>query len=333
MTLKIGVLGCSRVAEKYFFPYITSSKIAELDFIASRSISKAEEWSKKYNCKNFGNYTDAINADLDLIYISLPISMHEEWSIKAAESGKHVICEKSATDSFDSAKKILKSCKNNNIRILEALAFRFHPQHARIKQIISDELKEIQNFYGIFGFPPPPQNDIRWNDKLGGGVLNDVSCYPICASRFIFQNEAISVSSNLEFDEKFSVDKSASAYILFPNDKTAFISSGFNNYYQSKYSVWGSDAKITTKRAYAVPRDYETSILLHKNDEISEIKISPADQFGLMFESFCNTIENNMMNPYNFEEDLLNQAKLMESIRISNKEKRIVYLSEFNNKL
>ena len=333
MTIKIGVLGCSRVAEKYFFPYITSSKIAELNFIASRSISKAEEWSKKYNCKNFGNYTDAINADLDLIYISLPISMHEEWSIKAAESGKHVICEKSATDSFDSAKKILKSCKNNNIRILEALAFRFHPQHTRIKQIISDELKEIQNFYGIFGFPPPPQNDIRWNNKLGGGVLNDVSCYPICASRFIFQNEAISVSSNLEFDKKFSVDKSASVSILFPNDKTAFISSGFNNYYQSKYSVWGSDAKITTKRAYAVPRDYETSIFLHKNDEISEIKISPADQFGLMFESFCNTIENNMTNPYNFEEDLLNQAKLMESIRISNKEKRIVYLSEFNNKL
>ena len=333
MTIKIGVLGCSRVAEKYFFPYITSSKIAELDFIASRSISKAEEWSKKYNCKNYGNYTDAINADLDLIYISLPISMHEEWSIKAAESGKHVICEKSVTDSFDSAKKILKSCKNNNIRILEALAFRFHPQHTRLKQIISDELKEIQNFYGIFGFPPPPQNDIRWNDKLGGGVLNDVSCYPICASRFIFQNEAVSVSSNLEFDEKFSVDKSASAYILFPNDKTAFISSGFNNYYQSKYSVWGSDAKITTKRAYAVPRNYETSIFLHKNDEISEIKISPADQFGLMFESFCNTIENNMTNPYNFEEDLLNQAKLMESIRISNKEKRIVYLSEFNNKL
>ena len=259
--------------------------------------------------------------------------MHEEWSIKAAKSGKHVICEKSATDSFDSAKKILKSCKNNNVRILEALAFRFHPQHTRIKQIISDELKEIQNFYGIFGFPPPPQNDIRWNDQLGGGVLNDVSCYPICASRFIFQSEAISVSSNLEFDEKFSVDKSASAYILFPNDKTAFISSGFNNYYQSKYSVWGSDAKITTKRAYAVPRDYETSIFLHKNDEISEIKISPADQFGLMFESFCNTIENNMTNPYNFEDDLLNQAKLMESIRISNKEKRIVYLSEFNNKL
>ena len=146
MTLKIGVLGCSQVAEKYFFPYIESSKIAELNFIASRSISKAEEWSKRYNCKNFGSYTDAINADLDLIYISLPISMHKEWCIKAAESGKHVLCEKSATDSFDSAKKILKSCKNNNVRILEALAFRFHPQHKQIQNLINEELGGIQNF-------------------------------------------------------------------------------------------------------------------------------------------------------------------------------------------
>ena len=331
MTLKIGVLGCSRVAEKYFFPYMEKSTDAEIGFIASRSISKAEEWSKKYNCKNFGTYEDAINADLDAIYISLPISLHEEWCIKSAESGKHILCEKSSTDSFDSAKKIIKSCKDNNVRILEALAFRFPPQHEKIKNLILNELKEIQNFYGIFGFSPPPDNDIRWNKTLGGGVLNDVSCYPICASRLVFQKEPICVSSNLVFDKKFSVDKSANASIIFPNDKSAFFSSGFNNYYQSKYSVWGSDAKITTERAYSVARDYETSIFLHKNDEISEIKIPPVDQFGLMFETFCKTIENKISNPYNFENDLLNQAKLMEAIRISNKEKRIVYLSEFNN--
>ena len=331
MTLKIGVLGCSRVAEKYFFPYIQKSINADVNFIASRSISKAEEWSKKYNCKNFGTYEDAINADLDAIYISLPISMHEEWCIKSAQSGKHILCEKSSTDSFDSAKRILKACKENNVRVLEALAFRFHPQHERIKEIISNEIKEIQNFYGIFGFSPPSDDDIRWNKTLGGGVLNDVSCYPVCASRMVFQTEPISVSSNLVYDEKFSVDKSASASILFPHDKTAFFSSGFNHYYQSKYSVWGSDAKITTKRAYSVTRDSETSIFLHKNDDISEIKIPPADQFGLMFESFCNTIENNISNPYDFETDFLNQAKLMEAIRISDKEKRIVYLSEFNN--
>ena len=331
MTLKIGVLGCSRVAEKYFFPHLASSETAELSFIASRSLSKAEEWSKKYDCKNFGNYDDAINADLDLLYISLPISMHEEWSIKAAESGKHILCEKSSTDSFDSAKKILKSCKSNNVRILEAFAFRFHPQHKQIKKLINEELGDIQNFYGIFGFPPPPKNDIRWKKELGGGVLNDVTCYPICASRIIFQSEPISVLTNLEFDKEFQVDKSADVFLNYKDGKTAFVSSGFNNYYQSKYDVWGSNAKISTKRAYSVPQTYETSIYLHKDDKIFETLIPPVNQFGLMFDTFCSVVTNEIQNPYNFEKDLSHQAKLMESIRISNREKRLVFLSDLND--
>ena len=331
MTLKIGVLGCSRVAEKYFFPHLASSETAELSFIASRSLSKAEEWSKKYDCKNFGNYDDAINADLDLLYISLPISMHEEWSIKAAESGKHILCEKSSTDSFDSAKKILKSCKSNNVRILEAFAFRFHPQHKQIKKLINEELGDIQNFYGIFGFPPPPKNDIRWKKELGGGVLNDVTCYPICASRIIFQSEPISVLTNLEFDKEFQVDKSADVFLNYKDGKTAFVSSGFNNYYQSKYDVWGSNAKISTKRAYSVPQTYETSIYLHKDDKIFETLIPPVNQFGLMFDTFCSVVTNEIQNPYDFEKDISDQAKLMESIRISNREKRLVFLSDLND--
>ena len=257
--------------------------------------------------------------------------MHEEWCIKAAESGKHVLCEKSATDSFDSAKKILKSCKNNNVRILEALAFRFHPQHKQIQNLINEELGGIQNFYGIFGFPPPPKNNIRWRKELGGGVLNDVTCYPICASRIIFQSEPVSVLAHLEFDKESQVDKSADVLLKYKDAKIAFVSSGFNNYYQSKYDVWGSNAKISTKRAYAVPQNYETSIYLHKDDQIFETVIPPVDQFGLMFDAFCSVITNKTQSPYDFEKDLLEQAKLMESVRISNREKRLVFLSDLKD--
>ena len=255
MTLKIGTIGCSRAAQKYFFPYINSSENADIEFVGSRSIKKAEEWAKKYDCNKFGNYADVINSDVDAVYISLPIAMHEEWSIKAANAGKHVLCEKSSTISYQSAKKMLQACKNNNVRILEGLAFRFHPQHKQIQNLINEELGNIQNFYGIFGFPPPPENDIRWKKELGGGVLNDVTCYPICASRIIFQSEPVSVLAHLEFDKKFQVDKLADVFLKYKDEKTAFISSGFNNYYQSKYDVWGSNAKISTKRTYAVPQN------------------------------------------------------------------------------
>ena len=328
MVLKIGAIGCSDVAKRQFFPAINSSQLANVEYIGSRSLKKAEEWAKKYGCSKFGTYDDVIDSNIDAVYISLPIGLHEEWTLKAAKAGKHVLCEKSSTTSYESAKKMVKTGKENNIRILEEFAFRFHPQHEQIRELICREIGELHNFYGIYGFPLPLEDNIRWKKELGGGVLNDVSCYPIYASRLVFQSEPISVLSHLEFDKKFDVDKSADVILKYPNEKTAFVSSGFNNYYQSKYSVWGSKARISTKRAYAVPRDYKTSIYLDKNDKISETIIPPVNQFAIMFDIFCNVITNNIKNPYDFENDLLEQAKLMESIRISSHEKRLVPLSE-----
>ena len=328
MVLKIGAIGCSDVAKRQLFPAVDSSQLANVEYIGSRSLKKAEEWAKKYGCNKFGTYDDVIDSNIDAVYISLPIGLHEEWTLKAAKAGKHVLCEKSSTTSYESAKKMVKTGKENNIRILEGFAFRFHPQHKQIRELICRETGELHNFYGIYGLPLPLEDNIRWKKELGGGVLNDVSCYPIYASRLVFQSEPISVLSHLEFDKKFDVDKSADIILKYPNEKTAFVSSGFNNYYQSKYSVWGSKARISTKRAYAVPRDYKTSVYLDKNDKISETIIPPVDQFAIMFDIFCNVITNNIKNPYDFENDLLEQAKLMESIRISSHEKRLVPLSE-----
>ena len=328
--LQIGVLGCSRVAKRYFFPYISSSEFADVGFIGSRSLEKAQQYAKDYGVTKYGSYEDVVNSDVDIIYISLPISMHEEWCIKSAKAGKHILCEKSSTTSYESAKKILHVCKENNVRILEAFAFRFHPQHKSIKNLINNELGEINNFYGIFGFSPPDEHDIRWQKELGGGVLNDVTCYPICASRIIFNSEPLSVLAYFEYDKKFGVEKYANALLKYSNQKTAFISSGYGNYYQSKYSIWGSNAKISTKRAYSVPQDYEASIFLDKNDEIIETTVLPADQFGIMCDIFCNVVTKKITNPFDFEKDLLNQAKLMESIRISQQENRVVLLSEFD---
>ena len=328
--ISIGVLGCSRVAKKYFLPYVKSSESVELGFIGSRSLERAQQFAKEYGVTKFGSYEDVINSDVDIVYISLPISMHEEWSIKAAKAGKHVLCEKSSTTSYESAKKIVFECKENNVRILEAFGFRFHPQHELVKNLIDTELGEINNFYGMFGFPPPSnETDIRWQKELGGGVLNDVACYPICASRIVFNSEPISVQAYFEYDEKFGVEKHANAMIKYSDQRTAFASSGYNNYYQSKYTVWGSKAKISTKRAYAVPQSYTTSIFLHKNDEIIEKTVDPTDQFGIMCDIFCNVITKKIINPYNFEKDLLDQAKLMEAVRVSDQENRIVMLTEF----
>ena len=91
-SIKIGVLGCSSVAQRNFLPALSSSDIAELWFVGSRNEEKAKDWAKQFGCKHFGTYEEVLESDVDVVYISLPIALHEKWVIKAARSGKHVLC-------------------------------------------------------------------------------------------------------------------------------------------------------------------------------------------------------------------------------------------------
>ena len=203
-SIKIGIIGCSRIAKRSVIPAIIKSKYAEIEIIGSRTENKAKEFCKEFNCKKFGTYEDVIkDKSVDAVYISTPIGTHEEWAIKSALEGKHVYCEKSSTTSFESAKKILNTVKQNNVRIMEGFMFKFHSQHQKVRELITNnKIGEMICFNGIFGFPKFPEEDIRYNKNLGGGFLNDAGCYPICASRMIFEDEPISVSANLSIDPK-----------------------------------------------------------------------------------------------------------------------------------
>lgn len=327
--ISFGIIGCSSVAKRNFIPAIRSSNYASLDFIGSRELAKAQEWAKKNNCNSFGNYDEVLESDVDAVYISLPVGLHEEWSIKAANSGKHIICEKSSTTSFNSAKKIIKHCNKNNIEILEGFSFRFHPQHRFvIEQITKNQLGKLYNFYGAFGYPAPNLENIRWNKNLGGGILNDATCYPICASRMILQSEPVEVIANFEYDKKTNIDISNNVILLYSKNRYANIITGFDHYFQSTYSIWGSKAMLNTKRAYAVPNQFRTSIYLHKNDKVIETVIPSVDQFQIMIDHFSKTISHIEHSFFNYEKDFLNQAKVLEAIRKSNKEKRRIFMNE-----
>jgi len=330
-SLKFGAIGCSRVAKKYFFPAIKNSEFTELGFVGSRSLEKAKTWANDNDTDFFGHYNEVLESDVDAVYISLPISMHEEWVIKAAKLGKHILCEKSSTTSYSSAKNMVKICNDHDVSILEGFAFRFHPQHNIVKEYIRNQkLGKISHFYGMYGFPPPEPENIRWQKQLGGGILNDVTCYPICASRIVFDAEPESVFADFIIDENLDVDVSNHIILHYPKNRYAYAVSGFKNYYQSSYSIWGSDAMLSTKRAYAVPQNFETSLFLHQNDNINEIKIPTKDQFQIMLENFTKSILNLESESFDFKNDLLNQAKTMESIRISHKKKVPVFLNDIN---
>ncbi len=329
--IRIGVIGCSRIAKKSVLSAIKESKNAEIGIIGSRNIEKSKVYCEEFGCTSWGSYEEVINDEsIDLIYISLPNSMHEEWTIKAAEKGKHVWCEKPSTTSYKSAKKMVEACKDNNVRLFEGFMFRYHPQQKLVRDMIrNDVLGGLLKFQGIYSFPFPSKESNLMNKDLGGGALNDSASYPIYASRMIFCEEPNSIFCRLTMDPVHNVDVNVDILLNYSNDKVAYISSTFGSYYQCTYSILGSKARLVLNRAFVVPKNMQTSLLIDTNDEIEEITIKPHDHFLLMIDDFCKEIAKSE-NKKNHEGDLLSQARVLEGARISHREQRPVMISEID---
>ena len=328
--LRFGIIGCSQIAKKSMLPAMRDSNLANLVMIGSRSEEKAKSFAKQFHCSFYGSYDDVLgNKNIDAVYISLPIAMHEEWSVKAAKAKKHVLCEKPATIMLASAKRMVEMSRKNKVRIMEGLMFRYHPQHAKIKKIIEDGvLGELLKFEGCFAAPMPEESDNILNSALDGGYYNHAAPYPICASRMVFKEEPLSVACNFRMDLQRGVDTKADMLLGFSNGKSALISCAIGSYYQSTYGILGTKAHLKVARAYAVPSNMVTKIFLDINDETAEIAVEPADQFKLMIDDFCEEILKGDVGVKDYENDLLAQARILEAGRISAKEGRIVYLSE-----
>ncbi len=325
--IKFGVIGCSEIAKKSGIPAIKNSKNSTLQSLGSRSDLKAKKIAKQFSVPEFGNYEEVLENDkIDAVYISLPISLHEKWVLKAAKFGKHILCEKSATISKTSAKKMLKECKKNDVRIMENFIFKFHPQHKRILDIINKNIiGNVNSFHGKYGFNlQKTKNNFRFNKKLGGGSLNDVGCYLVAASQFIFQNMPISVYSNLEINKNSKTDECGHVMLTYPKNKITNFSFGYKNYFQSTYEIWGEKGTIVTERAFNVKNKMPISLKLHKSNKIKNIRIKPVDQFQLAIEGFTDVIQGK--KKCNFEKDLLEQALIMDSIRESSVKRKTVFL-------
>jgi dTDP-3,4-didehydro-2,6-dideoxy-alpha-D-glucose 3-reductase len=328
--IRIGVIGCSSIAERSVIPAILEAENAELEFVGSRSNEKAKKIADKFGCKKFGNYSELLDDEnIDLVYISLPIGLHEEWCIKAANAKKHILCEKSFSTSFKSTKKILDLCRTNDVRAMEGLMIRFHPRTQKIHEMIKNKtIGEVFLYSGNYGFPPVTFDNIRYNKTLGGGVLNETGCYPILMSRIIFDEEPIGVFSNIYFDKKLQVDIKGHAFLKFRNSKIGQISFSFDSFYQANSKIWGKKGMIETSRAFAIPPTLNSTIILENEEKRKEVTVQPANHFKLMIEKFSKEILSQNNNKIKFEDELLKQSRVLEAIRISNNENRFVFISE-----
>ena len=330
--INFGIIGCSTIAENSTIPAILKSSEAKVLHIGSRSRNKAEKIANKFDCSKYGTYEEVLDdKDVDCVYISTPVGTHAEWVEKAAKSGKHILCEKSSTTSYKSAKKMCDVCRKYNVRLMEGFMYRFHPSHEKIKEVINNKIiGKPFSFYSRYGFPPIPKENIRFNKTLGGGILNDAGCYPINASRMLFNLEPRKVFCKLLIDEDNQVDTTAIMLMEFDHEVFSQSTVSYNVFYQSIYSIWGTQGNVQLERAYNVPPNMKVKLKLSSSITNEEIFIEPVDHFKLMIDSFSREIKNRNSCPYNFEKDLLNQARVMEAMRKSNFEKRWVDITEIN---
>lgn len=172
--LRWGIAGCAGIAVKSVIPGIQQSQTSMVSAIASRDIGKAEATAQQLGiAKACGSYEELLaDANIDVVYIPLPNHLHCEWTIRAAEAGKHVLCEKPIALDAQEARKMIKACADAGVLLVEAFMYRHHPRYDRIKEIIrSGEIGDIRGIHGAFTFNEAASlENVRFKRSMGGGI-------------------------------------------------------------------------------------------------------------------------------------------------------------------
>jgi len=330
--IRFGIIGCSSIAERVTIPAILESKSARLQRIGSRDSSKAKEFAKKFACRSHGVYEEVLeDDDVDAVYISLPIGLQADMMMRAARAGKHIICEKSATTSFAIANKVVGTCKNNQVRLLEGFSFRFHPQHRKVLSLINQK-SLAKPFTLISKFLVPikrSRSDFRFRRELGGGALNDLGCYMVCASRILFGDNPTTVNCRLFSEKHDDVDTYGTISLSFSDNRQAFGVFGYNNNFQSNYEMVCGNGSVFSRLAYNIRSKEKAVIDIRTTNKTKILSLQPANQSLLMIDRFCAELKGKRSSSDIFEKDLLTQAKIMEVSRVSNEEERLVNIKGF----
>jgi predicted dehydrogenase len=329
--LRLGIIACSGVAWRRFLPALKTSKAASLQHLGSRDRVKAEKFAHDQECPRFGTYEDVLNdPEVDAVYISTPVALHEEWVRQAALHGKHILCEKPVCTSHAAALVLAKLCRAKGVRLMEGYAFRFHPQHALARQIIAqNQIGRPGFFSGEFTYPQPPAGDFRLNPELGGGVFHDALGYPVAAAMMMIASAPGAVSCEWVMDSKIRVDRCAALRLSFAGGEIAHCLAGFGLHYRSRYAVLGTTGRLELERAYAVSPDKATGLVVERETGGERIEVSAADQFRLMIDEFAGQITGSRP-PTDWEGELLQQHLVMDCALQSARESRTVRVPPAN---
>lgn len=317
-----GVLGCARVFERRMVPGFASADNAQLLAVASRSEKKARQVAARHGIPHAyggdGAYERLLaDPQIEAVYIPLPNDQHADWTRRALEAGKHVLCDKPMTLSAADALANANLAHTLNLRLMEGFMWRHHPQHVRIKEIVeSDTIGAVRQFRGVFTYKATPDpSNIRWQPTQGGGALLDVGVYPLNAARYHFGGEPSRVYATASRDAASGVDISTTALLEWEDGRTAFIVGAFDQTFTSRYEIVGTEGSVAAERAFQVGESGVT-ITIRVGDAVTTEGLPHVDQYGLEIAHFSACVRDVSL-PLAPGEDGVAQMRVVDAIRQS----------------
>ncbi len=316
-TVKIGVIGCAKIASRSVIPAINKLNTKfKLVGIASREKLKAKNFAKKFNTIPFDDYEKLITSGgCEAVYIPLPTALNGEYAKLALANNLHVLVEKTMSNKFDVVKELNSLAKMRNVSLIENFQFRFHNQLDDIIQIIqSGEIGDIRCLNSSFGFPPfTDKQNIRYSSALGGGALHDVGCYTIKIAQIILGLNINVLSSTLYFDN--NINLWGGGLLECPvSKKFAQISFGFDNHYRCSLDLWGSDGRLSSKRIFTPPPEMSPEIRIEKSTGIKKFISKKCNHFEKILDYFYKSIFRKNIREREYIENI-NQARLINEVK------------------
>jgi predicted dehydrogenase len=316
-----GILSTAKIGTEKVIPAMQQCQYGSIEALASRNLESAQAAAGKLGiAKAFGSYEELLaDPEIDAIYNPLPNHLHIEWSVKALEAGKHILCEKPIGLSSAEGEQLLQVArKYPHLKVMEAFMYRHHPQWQLARRLVEEgkigELRTIQSFFSYFN--RDPQN-IRNQAGIGGGALMDIGCYSISLSRFIFNQEPQRVFAIAEFDPQFEVDRIASGVLDFGRGTSTFTCSTQLVPYQ-RVNIYGVDGRLEIEIPFNAPPDKPCRMWHQRGENIAEITLEICNQYTIQGDLFSQAILNDTAVPTPIEDAIANM-KVIEALFASAK--------------
>jgi len=313
--LRWGVISTSNIGRVAVNPAIQASHNGELVAVASRTEEAAKAFAEKSGIPTaYGSYKALLEDEgIDAIYNPLPNSLHLDWSIKAAEKGKHVLCEKPLALSAAQCREMEAAASANGVKLMEAFMYRFHPRTSRALELVrSGAIGDLRQIRSSFTFPLSRPEDIRWDAGLGGGALMDVGCYCVNVGRTMAGAEPVEVRAMANWHSG-GVDEQMAGSLLFANGVLAHFDCALNMERTEVYQLLGTDGHLRVQKAFVPGTDEAVIEQFDAENNLSTLKVEGANEYQLMVEHFADCALNDLPLRYPAEEAALNM-KVIEAL-------------------